>query len=391
MTAYHSCNWRTFLGKLLTVSTQHVLIVGAGIVGASIAWHLARSGTQVTVVEAGRSAGGVATRNSWAWINASHADSESYFRLRLQAMAEWHRLERELDQVRAAWTGALVWELAPEELEKFAVERIAWGYDVRRVGRDEIRRIEPVLAKPPEFALHLPSEGGVDPQSATSALLGAAQALGTRLVTNNQVRALQLHDARITGVETELGDMAADHVVVAAGVETEALLATVGLALPIASPPALLLVSRPHDKLLNGLVMTPEVYLRQMSDGRLMAAADFEEGDHDEAAADLFRLMQEMIDSSKSIRVDYHAVTRRPTPLDGLPVLGGVSGLSGLYVAVMHSGITLAPLLGRLAADEINSGKENELLKAYRPERFTRTPTTPVAAGLATIRSKSPD
>ena len=49
---------------------QHILIVGAGIIGASIAWHLARTSARVTVVEAGKP-GGVATRNSRAWINAS--------------------------------------------------------------------------------------------------------------------------------------------------------------------------------------------------------------------------------------------------------------------------------------------------------------------------------
>src|SRR5258708_15641506 len=113
-----------------------VLIVGAGIVGASVAWHLARAGARVTVVDAGE-LGGVATRKSWGWINASWGNPEAYFRLRVQAMEEWRRLERELPEIRVAWVGGLLWELPPAALEAFAVEHRACGYDIRRVHRAE--------------------------------------------------------------------------------------------------------------------------------------------------------------------------------------------------------------------------------------------------------------
>jgi glycine/D-amino acid oxidase-like deaminating enzyme len=63
----------------------NVLIVGAGIIGASIAWHLCRAGARVTVIESG-APGGIATRRSWAWINASRGNPEAYFRLRMRAM-----------------------------------------------------------------------------------------------------------------------------------------------------------------------------------------------------------------------------------------------------------------------------------------------------------------
>ena len=82
---------------------RHVLIVGAGIIGASIAWHLARAGAAVTVVDAHES-GGIATRNSWAWINASWGNQEPYFRLRLRAIHEWHRLESEVPDLDVAWS-----------------------------------------------------------------------------------------------------------------------------------------------------------------------------------------------------------------------------------------------------------------------------------------------
>jgi glycine/D-amino acid oxidase-like deaminating enzyme len=140
---------------------QRVVIVGTGIVGASIAWHLARKGAQVTVIDAGEP-GGIATRASWGWINASWGNSKSYFQLRVRAMEEWRSLKRELPEMPVAWCGGLIWDLPPADLEAFALEHGSWGYGVRRVDRTEAQRIEPELSNPPEFALHVASEGAAE-------------------------------------------------------------------------------------------------------------------------------------------------------------------------------------------------------------------------------------
>jgi glycine/D-amino acid oxidase-like deaminating enzyme len=169
----------------------HVLIVGAGIIGASIAWHLVRAGARTTVMDASE-AGGVATRNSWAWINASWGNPEPYFRLRVRAMDEWRKLEQEVQNLHVSWVGSLLWELPPEQLRRFQVNHAAWGYDIRLVERAEVRRIEPHLADPPQLALHAPAEGVVEPLAATQALLAAAQALGVTVIANAPVRSLKL-------------------------------------------------------------------------------------------------------------------------------------------------------------------------------------------------------
>ena len=64
---------------------QRVIVAGAGIIGASIAWHLTRDGADVTVIA--EDTGGVATPNSFAWINASWGNPEFYFRFRRRSMA----------------------------------------------------------------------------------------------------------------------------------------------------------------------------------------------------------------------------------------------------------------------------------------------------------------
>jgi glycine/D-amino acid oxidase-like deaminating enzyme len=60
----------------------------------------------------------------------------------------------------------------------------------------------------------------------------------------------------------------------------------------------------------------------------------------------------------------------RPVPIDGFPVVGNIVGQKGVFVAVMHSGVTLAPLIGQLLALEMFQISESPLLQQFRPSRF---------------------
>ena len=60
----------------------------------------------------------------------------------------------------------------------------------------------------------------------------------------------------------------------------------------------------------------------------------------------------------------------RPVPIDGLPVVGNIEGHQGVFVAVMHSGVTLAPLIGQLLASEMLKSLKSPLLETFRPSRF---------------------
>lgn len=348
-----------------------ILIVGAGIVGASIAWHVARAGAQVTIIDAGEP-GGVATRDSLAWINASWGNAPDYFRLRVRAMDEWRRLERDLPAIRVGWVGGLLWDLPADRLEAFAAEHESWGYGIRRIDRAEAQRIEPGLAAPPDFAVHVVGEGAVEPLTATLALLAAAKDLGASIIGHTPARTVELHADRVRGVTTDTGRLDADVVVVAAGAGAAELMATAGVPLPISTPPSLVIASTPAPRLLNGLVLAPEMHMRQSVDGRIVAAASLTEPDQVEAARSAFTTLQGMLRSGEALSLKSQALRHRPIPGDGLPILGPVDGLDGLHVAVMHSGITLAPAIGRLIADEIVSGRRDPLLAPYSPNRFRR-------------------
>ncbi|RTL96744.1 MAG: FAD-binding oxidoreductase [Hyphomicrobiales bacterium] len=355
-------------------SPKQVIVIGAGIIGASIAWHLTKASARVTVVS-DSGAGGVATPNSFAWINASWGNPETYFRLRIRAMAEWTRLAKDVPGLPLAWCGGLCWDLPADRLEAYAAEHSAWGYGIERVGREQAARIEPNLAELPDFALHVAEEGVAEPVATARALLADAERRGARIITGIVDR-LALVNGKITGVVVSGETIGADDVAIAAGAGAPAIAATVDIKLPIETPPGLIVHSRPYGKLLNGLVLADRLHMRQTAGGRIIAGSDFgggDPGEHPEIAArELFAAMKAMLRGADGLELDFHTVGYRPTPVDGFPIVGRAEGASGLYVAVSHSGITLAPAVGLFAAREILDGERDALLAPYGLSRFAR-------------------
>jgi glycine/D-amino acid oxidase-like deaminating enzyme len=351
-----------------------IVVVGAGIIGASIAYHLARAGAPVIVVDAGEP-GGLATRASWAWINASWGNPKFYFRFRIRSMKEWRRLGEEVPGIGVRWCGGLLWDLPKDQLEAFAREHESWGYGIRRVSRAEAQKIEPNLAEPPAFAVHVAEEGVVEPLIAARALLAAARSLGVEVRGHTHVKRLLASDGAVVAIETEQGQIAADRVVLAAGAGVPPLAAGIGVNVPLTTPAGLLVHSRPVGKLLNGLVMAPELHLRQTAEGRLVAGSDFGGAEPgrapEETARALFAKVQAMVKNGDRLEFDFHGVGYRPTPADELPIIGTVPGTGGLSLAVMHSGITNAAAVGLFVAREILENERDELLTPFGLERFT--------------------
>ncbi|MGE0502746.1 MAG: NAD(P)/FAD-dependent oxidoreductase [Rhizobiaceae bacterium] len=347
-----------------------VIVVGAGIVGASVAWHLAMSGATVTIIDAAEP-GGVATSASFAWINATSGNPPAYVRLRMRSMAEWTRLAAECPGIPLSWCGGPLWDLAPDELEAFATERNEQGYPIRIVGRDGAARIEPALVAWPERAVHAPGEGVAEPVAAAQAIVADATARGAVLLARTIVRAIDRSGRRVA-VDTDRGRLEADAVVIAAGVASPAIAATANIELALDAPPGLLVHSKPHPKLLHGVVLAEDLHMRQTAEGRLVAGADFgggDPGEHAEATARaLFAAMKAMLRGAEGLAYERYSVGRRPTPKDGYPVVGEAA--PGIYLAVTHSGVTLAPAIGRFLAEEIMEGRREPLLEPYRPDRF---------------------
>jgi glycine/D-amino acid oxidase-like deaminating enzyme len=346
---------------------RHVIVVGAGIIGASIAWRLAKAGADVTVIA--EETGGVATPNSFAWINASWGNPEFYFHFRRRSMAEWKRLAAELPGLPLSWCGSICWDLPADRLEAYAEEHGGWGYGIERIGRAEIIAREPYLTNVPDLAVAIAEEGVIEPIAAARLMLADAEAGGATFVTA-AVSGLFRSSERIAGVATSAGMIEADHVVLAAGSGTVALAASAGIRVPVKSAPSFIVHSRPFERRLNGLVIIPGLELRQTIEGRVVGCSSHHDGQaQDEQAEDVFSRLKHMFADADGLKMDHAAIGYRPIPEDGFPIIGNC-GYRGLYIAVMHSGVTLAPLAGMLAANEILSGDVDASLAPFRLSRF---------------------
>src|SRR5579864_41594 len=166
---------------------DRVVIVGAGIMGASIAYHLAKRGAQVTILEKQRPGCG-ATEKSFAWINATFSKQpRSYYDLNLFGIAGWRRLTVELaGDLHIQWGGSVEWfEPGSADAGKLVSDvraRAQWGYPTHLVDEAEIRRLLPKIAPGPiGAACHSEIEGTLDPMHGLGVLLRRAQQHGARL------------------------------------------------------------------------------------------------------------------------------------------------------------------------------------------------------------------
>ncbi|MGH1577482.1 NAD(P)/FAD-dependent oxidoreductase [Planktotalea sp.] len=360
----------------MSIAKQKIIVVGAGIIGAIAAYELQSAGADVLVLDAGRAR---ATDASFGWVNASFFETQAYFALRVEGIKAYKRLQKRID-VPISWNGSLSWEFKGDEFDTYFNGLQAQGYPSRILTRAEIAALEPALGTPPARAIHFTSEAAVESSELTERLLGRAQSLGARVAQGFQVTNFVQSGGAIKGVQTKDGVFQADQVLLAAGTGTQALLATLGIALPMLHRPALVLKTRPIRAQLSHVLATDFGEVRQLPCGALLTpAAIGHQGDTSEdigadplAAAETAMSRLRALFPQLSIDLASMKLAHRPVPQDGFPAVGAVA--DGLFVATLHSGITLAPLIGELIAQEMTGGPSaasNCWLSPFRPTRFS--------------------
>ena len=355
-----------------------IIIVGAGVIGACVAYHLARAGARVTVVDADRAG---ATAASFGWINASYFLNEDHYRLRSEGIAAYHRLSETLP-LPINWCGSICWEEGRLEDRQEALTRL--GYAVERISDQQFAYLEPAVGVPPKLSLHLTAEGVVEPAALAATLLQGAREAGAQVMRGVRVIGVSQDGARVTGVVTQAGELRADEVFIAAGVGSRQLMEMVGFELPMLHRPALVIKTAPVAPVLTHILVSDIGEVRQLPDGALtMPAAVGHQGDNAEEVGDLQQAAEAALARLQALVPDVPltlaetVLAERPMPGDGLPAVGPVR--PGAYLATMHSGITLAAIMGELISDELLHGETNHTrswLAPYRPDRFTPSGTS---------------
>lgn len=374
-------------------SRPHVVVIGAGTVGASCAWHLALRGVKVTVLEASGPAA-QASGHTFGWLNAGDGlQPLGYHVLRTLALGEHRRLAAQLP-MPVRWNGSLEWRDAAHGADTLAAEVLRMrerGTEMHLLDAAGAVAIQPGLQLAANVELAWAAhDGALDGPAATRLLFERAQSLGAEVRIPVRVNALESQRGGGVRIKTGGDTLSADRVVIAAGTGATALAETAGFALPQKTKAGIIALTEPMAPLLRTVLYGPDVHLLQRSDGRILlgerdgppagpAHAGRLAGEPnafpDPAIARqhgerLVARASRHLPAIAAAKIADAGIGWRPMPADGLPAIGFAPGSTAVYTAVMHSGATLSALVGRLAAIEILDETPVELLADFRPGRF---------------------
>ena len=362
-----------------------IIVVGAGVLGTSVAYRLARAGAKVTVLEATRVGGGT-SGISFAWTNSSNKTPRAHHDLNVAGMRAHAALKDEFGAT-PWWHGGgrIEWRAESEQAAlKAKVERLrSWDYAAEWIDRKQLLELEPDIA--PEAVgdapiAWYPNDGWLDPVVYAHAMMSAARRHGATLRTQTRVAGLIVEGGRAKGVRSEGGEtFHADIVVNCTGRWSNDTVGAAAPNVPLAPTIGFLVFTPPVPASIQRVIASPICDFRPDGAGRLMlhwGAADAtvtpEIGVNPgmEQAQDLVDRLLRILPGLAPLKPEAARVTVRPIPQDGLSAIGPVPGVENYYVMVTHSGATLSPVLGAMAADEIVNGRTRPELSSFRPARF---------------------
>ena len=385
-------------GKVLALGAvrpkARVAVVGAGIVGSAITYHLAKRGLDVTLLDRNAIAS-ASSHGTFAWINASWAKQpESYHALNQMGVDAWHRLQQALN-LPIKWGGSLEWFGATERQDRLSrdvQEQQAWGEPAKMLTQLEASALEPRVAFGEAGRVALsPRDGALDPVLISQLLVNAAKSHGARVIEHCEVLRIDetVEDQRQKILGTSCGDIAVDRFVLATGADPSAIQTFAGFDLPQRSTPGVIVITQPMPPVLSHIVVAPGIHIHQRLDGRLVLGE--QDGAPENAAHKLrltarptrfpnaatasqhaqrlITLAKEYLTGLPEVNAEEVIIGWRPLPLDGHPVIGPSPVDPNAYVAVMHSGVSLAAIVGELVAEELLTGQRAPVLEPFRADR----------------------
>jgi sarcosine oxidase, subunit beta len=364
----------------MNTTNTDIVIVGGGVIGNSIAYHVARQRRQVLVVE--RSGVAVSPAASWASAGGVRRQGRhpAEAMLAIEAIERWRTLEQELEaDLHYRQGGNLLLAESDSEanqLSEFVYRQQEAGFgDVRLVDRNEALALVPGLNERVVAGSYSPSDGQADPVLTTSAFASAAQRFGAIYWTGTHTLGLLVRNERVVGVQTERGEIQAEHIVLAAGTWSAELAATIGLRLPVRTRALQMILSTPaQSNVLQPVISAVGrvLSLKQLASGAFLLGGGWLGDPTPDRRSYTMRLSSvqgnwttacELLPVVGEQRIDHSWCGLEGQSIDDIPLIGAMPGLEGLTIAVGFSGhgFALAPAVGRCVADQINGHLTPEL------------------------------
>lgn len=355
-----------------------VAVVGAGAVGCSVALHLARRGKDVVLIERATPGSGTSSK-SFGLIWSQSKTSVPHMEYCLRSIELWPAWADSLGEDIGLRLGGGIHACTSEEDYVAAERRIATlsaspQFKGRMLSRTEALERQPGLSPTIVGASWSDQDGDCDWERYAAALWRSCEREGVRVWVNTRATSFELGpSAGARAVETDHGTLRCEAAVIAAGVWTPELADLAGCFVDVRPVRGQILVTERAPL----TCPIPMDWVRQEREGRFFLGTTFEEAGFDpattsDAAEAIVRRAATLVPDTRNLKVVRQFAGLRPMPRDGLPVLGPVPGVGGVYLAVSHNGITLSPVHGKALSELIVDGETVEPIGSYHPGRFGR-------------------
>lgn len=368
--------------------TADVVIIGAGVIGSSIAYQLSRAGMQISVLEreeiaaeASRAAAGLLSPAEV--LTGPKAVADLF-------LASWSMTAGTAAEIEAAsgvqveyfQTGALhVLKGADDQtsLRRYAEVWRAQGSDVRWLTGDQIDQYEPELDHTFDTALYVPDTVSIRPRLMTRAYAEAARKYGARFYEHTEVTGFQQQAGKVVGIQTVQGQtIPCDCVVIATGPWSAQVGSWLGLSIPVFPARGQILSLRQPATPLKHTIIGNGVYLVPKIDHTVYVGATIEQVGFDKSntaggIASLLSGAIQLVPKLEQTSIVDMWSGLRPWSQDSYPILGKAPGWENVMLATGHGpgGFELSAITGKTIAELITNGQTPALIQPFGLERFT--------------------
>lgn len=366
----------------------HVLIIGGGVIGLTIARELHRRGVgRIVIVEKGI----CGEESSWAAAGMLGPQAETdepgdMLELCIESriaypdfassLFEDTGIDIELDR-----SGTMCLAFSDDDVARLE-RRVSWqtaaGLNAAMITGAEARRAEPFISPEVVGSALFPDDWQVENRKLCNALRRYADLNGISVFENTEVSELINENGKIVGAKIGMDEIKSENTVLAAGAWTS-LIKIGSFSAPVRITPVRgqMIMFRTAKRSFEHVVYSPNGYLVPRNDGRILVGATSEDAAYvkentDVAVRDLTRSAETIAPQLSGLKIADKWSGLRPRSADGLPVLGSLGGLGGLYFATGHyrNGILLAPRTGEMIARAIVDGVDSRYFDVFGPDRF---------------------
>lgn len=378
--------------------TADVIVIGGGVIGSSVAYHLSKKKVGVVLLERGDFASGTSSACDGLVFLQSKKPGP-HLELAMASRARFDDLPEELDsRIELRREGGLITIGSEGELhamERFVEEQRNLGLEVSLLEGSLAKELEPCLSDKIMASTFCPLDAQVNPIYLTLAFQRAARRHGARLYAHTPVTGIQRRGDGVEGVRTPQGVIATKRVVNAAGVYAPEIGKMVDLHIPITPRRGQLLVTEALPPFLNRCLLsagyiaakydpglaegeTIGISIEQTGNGNLLLGSTrefvgFDKRTTPDAMKRIAVETTRIIPRLKDAHIIRAFAGLRPFTTDGLPILGEVESVEGFVMAAGHEGdgIALSPITGQLIAELIAEGRPGIPLAPFALERFS--------------------